>query len=209
MALSIIDKINSLSNFYYRIKTIIFYRIIFKSIGSKTTIRRPLLITNPQFISIGSNVLIRDGIRLEVVLWHRNERCPSLQIGDNTNIEQNVHIVCRNKVVIGSNVSVTGNCAIVDVTHPYTDLRSPNKIGNRFLCDDSFVEIGDGSFIGFGSVILPNVRIGKNVVVGANSVVLNDIPDCSVAVGTPAKIIKKFNEKNGDWEKMGIKHVKS
>ncbi len=58
-------------------------------------------------------------------------------------------------------------------------------------------EIGDGSFIGFGSVILPNVRIGVQVVIGANSVVTADIPDYSVAAGSPAIVLKRY-----DWEKQ-------
>ena len=78
-------------------------------------------------------------------------------------------------------VSITGNVAIVDVNHPYDDIRSDIKIGARYQAKDNYVEIGRGSFIGFGSVVLPNVKIGEGVVVGANSVVTTDIPSFSVA----------------------------
>jgi acetyltransferase-like isoleucine patch superfamily enzyme len=53
--------------------------------------------------------------------------------------------------------------------------------------------IGCGSWIGINSVILPGVTIGKNVVVGANSLVKNDVPDFCIVAGTPAKIIKKIS----------------
>lgn len=56
------------------------------------------------------------------------------------------------------------------------------------------VEIGDNVFIGLGSIILPNVKIGNRVVVGAGSVVSKDIPDNSVAVGNPCRVIGTFDE---------------
>ena len=97
---------------------------------------------------------------------------------------------------IGNNVSITGNCSIVDVTHPFSDVHDSRKIGARILDDDSFVEIGDGTFIGYGAVILPNVRIGANAVIGANSVVAHDVPDYSVASGVPAIIISRIVHEN-------------
>ena len=62
------------------------------------------------------------------------------------------------------------------------------------------VEIGDGTWIGENVCIL-GVKIGKNCVIGANSVVTKDIPDYSVVVGSPAVIIKKFNITANRWEK--------
>lgn len=60
------------------------------------------------------------------------------------------------------------------------------KIGN--------VEIGNNVFIGAESVVLPGVNIGSNVVIGANSTVTHDIPDNSVAVGSPARVISTLDE---------------
>lgn len=161
----------------------------------------PTFINNPQNIVIGDNVIIRDGLRLETV-YSSHYRVPELIIGNNTNIEQNVHIICHSKIKIGANVSITGNCCIVDVTHPFEDVNSNVKIGSRILDEDSYVEIGEGSFIGFGSTILPNVRIGKYVVVGANSVVTKDVEDYSVVAGMPARVIKRFNSEIGQWIKV-------
>ena len=62
---------------------------------------------------------------------------------------------------------------------------------------EKLVTIGDGSWIGAGSVILPGARIGKHVAIGANSVVNGEIPDFSVAVGTPARVIKRYSEESG------------
>ncbi len=59
--------------------------------------------------------------------------------------------------------------------------------------------IGDGTWIGTNAVIVGNVKVGKNCVVGANSVVLDDIPDYCVVAGVPVKIIKMYNSKRGEW----------
>jgi acetyltransferase-like isoleucine patch superfamily enzyme len=200
---SIFDKWNVLSNRYYELRTQIIYKPSFRHIGKKTVIRKTLYISNPKFISIGSSVSIRDGARLEVLQLHPSKE-PILSIGDNTNIEQNVHIVCHNNISIGSNVSITGNCSIVDVTHSYKDIDDPQKIGSRICDDNATVEIGDNSFIGMGSIILPNVRIGKYVVIGANSVVSQDIPDYSVAVGSPARVTRRFDHQKKRWESVDI-----
>jgi len=193
---------NRLSHAFYRLKGAVVYRAIFGQFGSKSVVRRPLLIHNPQFIHIGDRVFIRDGARLEV-LQDKLDRVPMLKIGDDTNIEQNVHIVCHSRIEIGKDVSITGHCCIVDVTHPYDDMSDPRKVGERIKDEDSFVTIGDSSFLGFGAVVLPNVRIGKKCVIGALSVVTADVPDYSVAAGSPARVIKQYDPAKQVWSEAG------
>jgi acetyltransferase-like isoleucine patch superfamily enzyme len=193
------DKVLVPRHVYWRLKTRIYYRLMFKSLGRRSVIYRPMLICNADCIEIADRVWIWDGVRLEVVR-DRPGRIPLLTIGSNTNIEQDVHIVCHNRVAIGKDVSIAGRCAIVDVTHPYQDINA-GKIGGLIADDDSAVEIGDGAFLGYGAVILPNVRVGKRAVIGANSVVTHDIPDFSVAAGHPAKVIRVYSEKLKQWVK--------
>lgn len=187
---------------YYQIKGMVWYRLIFKRFGQGSYIRKPQLILYPQCIEIGARVSVRDGVRLEAVVADF-KRLPSICIGDDTNIEQNVHIICHSNIRIGTRVSITGHCAIVDVSHPYTDVRDPTRIGLRIKEEQSFVEIGDGTFIGYGAVILPNVRIGQNVVIGANSVVTSDVPDYCVAAGVPAVVLKRYDWDRKEWCRVG------
>lgn len=193
------DKFNTLQRVWARLKGIVYYRHIFATFGKNSLIFKPLLISNPRFVHIGSDVLIRGGSRIEAIVGSGN-RIPMLSIGNNVNIEQNVHLVCHSRLLIQSNVSITGNCTIVDVTHPYTDLDDPRKIGDRILDEDSFVEIGEDSFLGFGTVVMPNVRIGRHCVIGAHSVVTRSIPDYSVAAGCPARVIKRYDAGTGKWQ---------
>ena len=150
---------------------------------------------------IGKNVSIQQGARIEVIIVDAN-RIPELRIGDNVNIEQNVHLVCHSRITIGRDVSITGNCAIVDVTHPYADINDPVKIGTRILNEDSFVVIGDGCFLGFGALIMPNVRIGKYCIIGAHSVVTKDVPDYSVVAGNPARLLRSYDPESDTWKKV-------
>ena len=66
----------------------------------------------------------------------------------------------------------------------------------------SDVKIGNYCFIGMDVKVFPGVTIGDNVIVGANSIVMNDIPSYSVCVGVPAKVIKKYNFHTKQWEKV-------
>jgi acetyltransferase-like isoleucine patch superfamily enzyme len=187
------DWITLLGSIWTRLKSRYYYRIIFGSFGKNSLLFSPLLIVKPRYIHLAERVIIRSGARLEaIVLDPKNP--PELRIGCNVGIEQNVHIVCHHRVTIGDNVSVTANCAIVDTTHPFDDVPQEAKVGAMIQDDEGFVEIGEGTFLGFGSIVLPNVRIGKGCVIGANSVVTRDIPAYSVAAGAPAVVLRTIRK---------------
>jgi len=192
------EKLNTIELAYYRLKAVLYYRHVFASFGKGSVLYKPMMLTNPRFMHIGKNVVIRHGARMEAIVTDA-ENLPELRIGDNVNIEQNVHIVCHSNIVIGNDVSITGNCAIVDVTHPFKDVHDPMKIGDRILKERSFLQIGDRSFLGFNAIVLPNVRIGRYCVVGAHALVSRDIPDYSVAAGNPARILRRYDEAREDW----------
>lgn len=194
------NKLLKVRHLYWLAKTQFIYRHMFKEIGKRSVIYKPLFLCNADCIEIADCVSIRDGVRLEAVRDSYG-RTPSLTIGSNTNIEQGVHIVCHNRVKIGRGVSITARCAIVDVSHPYENVESGLKIAHQITDEDSFVEIDDEAVIGYGAVILPNVRIGKRAMVGANAVVTQSVPDFAVVAGVPAKIIKQYSQECQKWVK--------
>jgi acetyltransferase-like isoleucine patch superfamily enzyme len=114
---------------------------------------------------------------------------PVVSIGDRTLIGRGSHIVGHFCIEIGDDIQTGPYVYITDQNHVYEDPDVP--IGRQWPVESSVV-IGSGSWLGTGVVVLPGARIGRNVVVGAGSVVTDELPDCSVAVGAPAKVVKRY-----------------
>lgn len=112
----------------------------------------------------------------------------NIQIGKNFYANHNLVILDAIKVKIGDFVFIGPNCGIYGAGHP-TDYIERNK-GIEYAKE---IIIGDNVWIGGNVTILPGVKIGNNVVIGAGSVVTKDIPDNKIAYGNPCKIIKDIN----------------
>ena len=178
-----------LAKAFAKLVAVTLHRRTFAAFGAGSFIISPMAILNPKYMSIGRNVRVRNGLRIEAVDTLRR---PRLAIGDNCNIEQGVHIICSGEVVIGRDCSITAYCSIVDTSHPFDGIGDA-KIGDLLNPEPAFVHIGDGCFLGVGAVILPNVRLGQRCVVGSNAVVRpGDYPDGSVLAGVPAKIVRSI-----------------
>ena len=103
-----------------------------------------------------------------------------------------------NKIVIGKNCLIAPNVQIYTAFHPTnaTDrFESPSPNGTFDFCKTLTkpVMIGDNTWIGGGTIILPGVTIGSNVVIGAGSVVTKNIPDNKIAYGNPCKVVRDNN----------------
>jgi acetyltransferase-like isoleucine patch superfamily enzyme len=108
----------------------------------------------------------------------------NLEIGDGTEIGTGAIISSRKKIKIGKHVGIGPQSSIYDNDH-----KMPLGPREEDMIDSS-IEISDGAWIGTRAVVLRGVKIGKNAVIGAGSVVNKNIPDNAVASGNPAKIIK-------------------
>lgn len=111
----------------------------------------------------------------------------NIHIGNNFTGNFNLTILDINKVCIGDNVMIGPNTTITAVGHPL----SP-KGRRKHLAQGGEVRIGNDVWLGANVTVLPGVTIGNNVVVGAGAVVTKDIPDNSLAVGVPARVIRKI-----------------
>lgn len=151
----------------------------------------PATIMNEQYIRIGSGTMIGPDVALSAGMVP-GQRCISdavVSIGDRCLIGRGSGIVGHLSIEIGDDVWTGHMVYITDQNHGYADLDAPIS---RQMPTERAVSIGDGCWLGHGSVILPGARIGRNVVIGANSVVTGEIPDYSVAVGAPARVIRRF-----------------
>lgn len=89
-------------------------------------------------------------------------------------------------IEIGNNVTFASNVCLLAHDGSTKKLVGYSKVGK--------VSIGDNVFVGYGSIVMPNVRIGDGCVVGANSVVTSSLPDGVVAAGSPAKVLMTVGE---------------
>ena len=113
-----------------------------------------------------------------------------LSIGDNVGITS-VALICHDKISIGNNVKIGINTVIYDTDFHSLDASMRNSYPERLDGVKSRpVIIKDGAFIGGHSTILKGVTIGKNSIVGAGSVVFQDIPDEQIWAGNPACYVK-------------------
>lgn len=165
------------------------------SFGSKSYILRPMQIDFPKSMKVGNNTIIYDFCWL----FGNDSKSNSLIIGDNVRIGHFSHIVATNKVCIKDNVLIADKVFISDTTHNYQDINV--AISKQGIFSKKEVVIGENSWIG-ENVSICGASIGKNSVIGANSVVTKDIPDYCVALGSPAKVIKKYNFKKSVWERI-------
>jgi acetyltransferase-like isoleucine patch superfamily enzyme len=182
---------------YYRFVSNLFYRPLFKSMGERSVVVKPLKFTNPQHISIGNKVSIYHNTWL--LTLQISEKEPELVFGDGTTIGHFNHITCVNKVTFGKHVLTADKVYVSDHLHGYEDVSTP--ICFQPVLPKGEVSIGDGTWIG-ENVSIIGVKIGKNCVIGANSVVTKDVPDFCVAAGVPARVIKRYNKETGKWDKV-------
>lgn len=151
--------------------------------GHSLLIRYPATLKNPQSISVGNMVVIREHA------WLNCERrsSPSLLIGSGTYIGRFVHINASQSVVIEDDVLIADRVYIADYQHAFSD-PSRNIIDQGFTSPEP-VMIRSGSWLGVGSVILPGVSIGRGAIVAANAVVTNHVADFDIVGGVPASVI--------------------
>lgn len=111
----------------------------------------------------------------------------NIELGENTYINFNCNFVDDGKIIIGKNVLFGPSVTIATVGHPL----DPTMREYMYTAP---VKIGDNVWIGAGAVICPGVTIGNGSVIGAGSVVVKDIPENSIAVGNPCKVLREINE---------------
>lgn len=194
----------------------------------KTVLKLPLLLTKSvvnklRFSAFGIHSEIRSSLRLD--------GCKNIKIGDYVVIQYKTwlgalpltgmgkaeliiedgsiignfnHIFATKRIVIHKMVLTADKVFISDNLHGYEDVNVP--ILEQPIIQKGEVEIGEGSWIGENVCIL-GAKVGKHCIIGANSVVTQDIPDYCVAVGAPAIVIKRYDKESNQWKRCEAKRV--
>jgi carbonic anhydrase/acetyltransferase-like protein (isoleucine patch superfamily) len=152
----------------------------------------PNAIFNEQYIHIGAGTLFGPQITLSagMVPGQLMVSDPVISVGDRCLIGKGSGIVGHLEITIGDDVWTGHHVYITDQNHGYGDLTVPIS---RQVMPERPVSIGDGSWLGHGTVVLPGASIGRHVVIGANSVVTGEVPDNCVAAGVPARVIRRLD----------------
>ena len=178
----------SITSFYYRLLLIL---------KNRSRIMAPLKLDGVENFSIGKRVLVNRMAWLAAMPLTGDK--VELIINDGTYIGNFAHIYATQSICIGKNVLIADKVYISDNLHGYENIDIPIK--DQPVVQNGKVFIDDDSWIG-ENVCIIGAKIGKHCVIGANAVVTKDIPDYCVAVGNPAKIIKKFDPDTKKWVKI-------
>lgn len=172
------------------------YRVCkeFRSVGRNPLIMRRIKVFGGKAIAIGDNFYCYGDQRFETYSEHNGKRfSPRLVIGHNVSINPGCHLACIERLELHDGVLLASRVFVTDHFHGDTSVESlaipPQK---RLLTTKGPVIIGQNAWLGEGVVVMPGVTIGRNAIIGANSVVTKNIPDNAVAAGVPARVIKQL-----------------
>jgi acetyltransferase-like isoleucine patch superfamily enzyme len=170
----------------------VFCRAGFYAIGAESVLIPPMRILGENRIKIGCRVYIGTNSWLQVMPGNSRRGQPAIIIGDDTSIVGACTITAVERVTIERGVLMAGNVYISDHTHAHESRTVPIK--DQGVTNVAPVRICEGAWLGQNVVICPGVTVGRNAVVGANSVVRDDVPDFCIFAGAPARFIRKIDE---------------
>ena len=174
-------------------------------------IRFPFDIRGKKYIKYGKNFTTGVGCRIEAYNFNNrisDRKNPQLIIGNNVQINDYVHLSCAESVIIEDNVLIASKVYVSDLNHGnYSSLKNlehscPDEIVKERKIFTKPVKICQNTWLGENVAVLSGVTIGKNSIIGANSVVSKNIPENCIAVGNPAKVIKKYDFETRRWDKI-------
>ena len=180
--------------------SVLLYRALFApwfgAFGRRVRVVWPLRIVGCRYIRLHDGVTLQYGAY--VAATDGSGGVPALEIGGDTLIGNYSHIICTGRIEIGARVLIADRVYISDNLHEYRDIS--RAVMDQPVRQLGEVVIGSGSWIGENACII-GCRIGRNCVIGANSVVTRDVPDYCVAAGAPAVPLKRFCADSGTWLK--------
>jgi acetyltransferase-like isoleucine patch superfamily enzyme len=162
-----------------------FYRF-----GKASMIQLPTRLCRTERISIGDGVFIGPGSWLEVRVAGASG--PVISIGDRSATTGYLTITAACGVHIEKDVLFARYVYISDHMHKHSDRNTPVMV--QGITGVARVRIKEGAWLGQSVVVCPGVTIGRNAVIGANSVVRHDVPDFCVAAGVPARVLREVDQ---------------
>ncbi|MBN1155422.1 acyltransferase [candidate division KSB1 bacterium] len=186
------------------------YPMLLKSVGNNVSFGQNVVLRHPHKITIGHNVVIDDN----VVLDAKGQNNMGIEIGDGVFIGRNTILNCKNgdiiledhvnmgfncqifsasSVKLSKNALIAAYCYLIGGTHTFKDLDKAPLEQER---ESKGILLKENIWLGSNVQVMDGVTIGRDCIIGTSAVVNNDIPDYSIAVGIPAKVLKNRKEEN-------------
>lgn len=181
-----------------KLYTGLWYRHLFYRIGPRSSVNPPFYTENPEFIQLGEKVYIGPYCRIEAYPPEANDgrKGPTLIIGNRVSMGHGVLISCAESLVIEDDVLIAGQCYISDNNHSFDPLGPPYA---EQPANAKPTRIGEGVWLGQNVCILAGSDVGERSVIGAGSIVKGRIPPYSVAVGSPARVVRRYCFETKAW----------
>lgn len=176
-------------------------RFRFAEYGRDVFIHPKAVISRPEYMVVGDGCRIGAYASIYLHPLEKGHKGPLLVLGKGVFVGIRSVISAHYRVELRDHVLLGPNVVIADAHHRYEDVTVP--IRKAGMTEKSFVVIEEEVWIGFNSCIFRGVNVGRHSVVGANSVVNADVPPYSVVVGSPARVVRWFDHKIGQWVDCG------
>jgi acetyltransferase-like isoleucine patch superfamily enzyme len=171
------------------------YSATFAEFGRRSILDEPSEIVGRESIAISDGVHIHAYGRLEAL--NCDEDIVRLRIGSGTVAQRYLHIGAISSVMIGKGCLLASHVYITDHDHDFSNPLEPPISNRRVIAAP--VTIGDYVWLGENVTVLKGVKIGQRSVIGAGSIVTRDVPEFSIAVGSPARVIRKWDQITRQW----------
>ncbi|MET9802891.1 acyltransferase [Streptomyces sp. NPDC006368] len=174
-------------------------RLRFRRLGAGTRLAFPQgTVFGEAWIEVGDHCIIAEQVTLTAGMMPGLDLGPEpvLTLGNGVVLGRGSHVIADAAVTIGADTFCGPYVYITSTNHSYDDPHEP--VGRQWPRTQP-VEIGPGSWLGTGAVILPGARLGRNVVVAAGAVVRGEVPDHAVVAGAPARVVRRWDAETG-WQ---------